>query len=214
MGYDMRWEKSPPPEFIERQEAARVVFEAAVAARDAHPRGSKEADELQVAVSDAYGEMQLADIGYFRFNIWALGPARDALYEAGVIVENEDPGEWPEPSEFGLDEWPDVQWDGNTQTWVDWDTREPITDEKQLAFLEKARGVRDHVAEGDATGGIPMYKLCTNDGWLVTPGEIVTGLALADRQNEKWRDELPDNDIRAFVQWMELARAFGGFRVH
>lgn len=73
--------------------------------------------------------------------------------------------------------------------------------------------IRESVAPGD-THGIPIYKVGSNDGWLVTPGEITTGVGWADAHHPGWRDELTDY-VALFVTWMERAAAEGGgFRVY
>ena len=60
--------------------------------------------------------------------------------------------------------------------------------------------------------GIPVYKLGSNDGWLVTPREIEAGIAAADALHpEGWRDGLEDH-VSGFVAWMEEADS--GFQVY
>lgn len=71
----------------------------------------------------------------------------------------------------------------------------------------------DWVPPGDRHG-VAMHKLCSNDGWHVTPGEITTGLAWAEAHHPNWRMDIEDYALR-FCEFMERAAHEGeGFDVH
>ena len=186
MGYDMRWEGEPSPELVAAHQEACEAFEAAVRARDEFPRGSLEAESLQPEVQRTYDVMQKTDVGYFRLNIWGMETARNELYKVGVITDEPTP-EFP----------------GHDAEW------ESLSEERQDEIINEWQSA---VAPGD-THGIPSYKLGSNDGWLVTPAEIRTGLAWADyHEGEGWEYRLTDY-VQEWVQWMKQAATMGGFRV-
>lgn len=146
---------------------------------------------------------------YFRLNIWGMGTAREELFRVHVMTDV-DHSPWPTPEDYGLSEY--VYADLKDGAWIDEETEQPITDQSKLDYLEARRQVRDGIPEGDACG-IPLYKVSSNDGWLVTPGEIRTGIAWADHHHDGWRENLTPY-VREFVIWMEYAASRGGFRVH
>lgn len=131
---------------------------------------------------------------YFRLNVWGMSTTRQELARVGVIDECGDPA-FPKPSEFGLPDWPE----------------EDATDPASVAFEDAWRKLTDSPREGDVSG-IPLYKVCSNDWWLITPGEIITGLAFADRFHEGWRDGLTGY-VQEFVEWLESCVPAGGARV-
>jgi hypothetical protein len=129
--------------------------------------------------------------GYFRLNIWGMGEVREALWKVGVVNEEPCPP-YPKPEDFGLPP----------------DTFE-VDDDHPYAVA--CRAWTDDPVPGDSCG-IPVYKLGSNDGWLVRPSEITTGLEYADAHTPGWRDDL-DEYATEFVAWLELCAASGGFRV-
>lgn len=66
----------------------------------------------------------------------------------------------------------------------------------------------------DDPTGIPVYKLCSNDGWLVTPAECVAAL---QRYQEADTDAVIEPDDKSYwAQWIAFinrASNNGGFRV-
>jgi hypothetical protein len=69
----------------------------------------------------------------------------------------------------------------------------------------------------DEPTGIPGYKFCSNDGWLVTPAEIRVALALAESSGKaaKLRKQLgEDADYwAAWIKYLQRAEQAEGFRV-
>jgi hypothetical protein len=67
--------------------------------------------------------------------------------------------------------------------------------------------------------GIPLFKLSSNDHWLVTPDEIWSGLLLYEKFKEtmpSFESALRQTDQRyilEFIEWMRGAAEHGGFRV-
>lgn len=97
-------------------------------------------------VYESFGEVMNAEDGYWRENVWGMSYLRDQLDRLGLL--------WDGPSP----EWPDVSgWD--------WDN---LTDEQE-------QQQRAHLAfRGDCPEGkVPVWKYCSNDGWVVTPQECL-----------------------------------------
>lgn len=60
--------------------------------------------------------------------------------------------------------------------------------------------------------GIPVHKLGSNDGWVVQPSEIRSGIHAADDKRPGWRDSLCRSTL-SFVVWMTKASHHDGFVV-
>lgn len=208
MGYDMRWVDELSDEEKEARDAARGRFHAAVEERNrqfkvnGRPRtdAELEAHPAQKLVHSTLREFEHLD-GYFRLNISGMGAVREPMLAAGAIHTKMEPyphGEgWPDPADFGLTEWPDSD-----------DPREEA--KKFLAAVD------DKLAEGVEFPGIPLHKLCSNDGWIVTMPECLSAAkAWADHRQEvvdaghEWIS-LTDE----FVAWIATAAHRGGFRVY
>lgn len=154
---------------------------------------------------------------YFRLNVWGMGDARERLWEIGMVADVTMPPA-PKLAEFGLTDAPKtitgdhIYWSIELQDFVD-EGDEPVTPTpEEAAYLMACQATLDDPPQGDAHG-IALYKLCSNDAWLVTPGEIITGVGWADAHHAGWRDRLEDY-IRQFVEWMEGSVPGGGFRVY
>lgn len=122
---------------------------------------------------------------YFRLNVWGMGDARQALFQIG-IVRLADMPPFPKAEDYGLDEYPD-------------DDDNPASDDERR-YLEAVRQWKES-PHGEGPG-IPLYKFGSNDGWLVLPIEVQSGVRYADEHHPGWRDGLEDF-VREFVVWME-----------
>ena len=118
--------------------------------------------------------------GYFRLNVWGMSEARAILAEAGVVRNAPCPS-FPRYEDFPNDD----------------------------AYNDAVYALVAAPAPGDAPG-IPAFKFGTNDGWLVLPIEIQSGIAYANREHPYWRAGLAEW-IEEFVTWMEGST--DGFRV-
>lgn len=60
------------------------------------------------------------------------------------------------------------------------------------------------------------HKLCSNDGWLVTPAEIEAALSMLPIVDGKYgfpqQDEAPW--FGSWINYLARAKSMGGFRVH
>jgi hypothetical protein len=169
---------------------------------------------------------------YFRLNIWGMGEYRKRLWEDDMLVDVGS--KWPDATEFGV-----AEHDENGYTrffpWVDElyeytdgsdinheDVPEHITDAQVQAF-ENYQAAENSVrfdSYQDEPEGIPVYKLGSNDGWLVTPDEIraafknkdIDELRLAKEQADYEKDD-DESYWLAFLIWMYESIDEGGFRV-
>ena len=130
------------------------------------------------------GDQTNAGEDYFRLNIWGMSEACDLLLPIG-IVRLADVRFPPPPGEN-------------------------VSDEEFEVYRAAVQAVTDGTQE---LPGIPSYKFSTNDGWLVWPVEVTSGVSVADTNSRGWRESLPDW-VMEFVVWMEQGAAQNvGFRV-
>jgi len=129
--------------------------------------------------------------GYYRLNVWGMSEARPHLAEVGIVRWAEMPPV-PRAEMFGVEEYFE-------------EAATPEEKSYQMAVEQWRSGPN---GEGP---GIPSYKLGSNDGWLVLPIEIVSGIGFADTNHNGWRMEIPDW-VLEFVTWMEGCKE--GFRVY
>ena len=128
--------------------------------------------------------------GYYRLNIWGMSEATEALADIGIVRWADSPPV-PMAADYGIED-------------ADWDTDEDDTlSVDQVAYRTAIELWRDGTQEAP---GIPSYKFGSNDGWLVTPLEIRSGIVVADTNSAGWRNSLPDW-VLEFVTWMEQGAA-------
>ena len=172
---------------------------------------------------------------YFRLNIWGMSAYRDAMAELGMLKSSqwkdwpEYPDDVPEEVTEQLDE-------------VNYDcTRDPdVTRERLVAVMREYRDANEvefeildahieaiadyqieylaHISQNDETiPGIEEVKFSSNDGWLVTPHECGTAVAIWDATTEEQRAavEVANQDYwRLWIQFLENGATGAGFRVH
>ncbi|HEX6025960.1 MAG TPA: hypothetical protein VFZ00_28470 [Solirubrobacter sp.] len=201
MGFDMRWERQPDGEKADVA-AARERFFAACTARD-------EGKGTQATVEELHDALSRTERSYFRLNIGGMGRYVEAMRALGMIKDVEV-GRFPQPPE-GID------WD-----LYDRATPEDVDDAGKLGVAARHKAaVEAHLVAGDDAPGIPEHKLhSTNDGWLVTPQECVTALALYDATTDEHRDQALEDagvtDHDYWTRWIGYLRGaidHGGFRV-
>ena len=224
MGYDMTWEYVPD-EIVTATNAARDQGLAANKRADEkvakvkerkpdavspmpfglpHPDG-KEPDPELVAIErerwEAWEAMDEAERSYFRLNIGGMGLCREIMADHGMLAF-EQPEEasfasvpsLPQPEEEHFD-----------------DEGEPRTPE-----AEAWQASHESVLRASSTEpGIPIWKLGSNDNWLVTPEEILAALEKAPESVTA----LEDNEwvtVPWWPKWLRFLREaanHGGFRV-
>jgi len=156
---------------------------------------------------DMYG---VEEGNYFRYNIGGMGQARDMLAALGMLDTRDEPS-WPSPEDFGFalnadGSLPDEFYaalegipatgNGDPEDGIRPEGTDEDTWTRTMAYMGAQR---DHIdGENAPVQGLPYYKLGSNDGWLVTPGEIASAL-------EAYRQATGDSQERA----QELLGKFG-----
>jgi hypothetical protein len=209
MGYDMT--------MVQRDEsldaelaAATAAFDAAVREREGFERGTPERDTAQAAVSTAFAAREKADLNYFRLNIWDMGHARDDMDALGMLATEYSQPPWPLPAEFGITQ----------DEWWNYDHDLPTTDERLLKMQAAVDAMLSWSPPDEP--GIPMHKLGSNDGWVVTALDLTGALALYDRapihERERVRDSWVGDDGGCYwdewIAFLRRAEALAGFRVY
>lgn len=215
-------------------DAARAKFHEACAERDAIPgdeRGvfdpelfeaTKSIDgamagrrgryiAAQAKVNEAFDAMDAADTGYYCLNVWGMRRCRKLMLNFNMVCGGDHPS-WPKMGEYGI-----------TDESAAYDEmylhREDPDDERVSpevrAYLEAREAVASHHPE-DKTG-IPIFKFCSNDGWLVTEDECRQALeAFALTGVDASAVEYEDETVPWWPSWLNflrLASVHGGFRV-
>jgi len=87
--------------------------------------------------------------------------------------------------------------------WPTQDTPWPreATDDEIVAHLK---------ATGDERPGIPMHKLCSNDGWWVTAAECQSALGIWERAGEPQLEAFGDD----WIVFLQTAAKNSGFRTY
>lgn len=212
-------------------ERARDAFHVAVTERDALAKDDPHNIIVQEKVDRLCETMRKVERSYFRLNIWGMGRYRDAMLNLGMAYD----------SDFAMDAWPDFprqtrrielvaeafleEWDPSEYLAKYGDTdedRQPARDD-EVALVractdqaEMAR--RDHPAGGST---IPLHKLCSNDGWVVTPDECLQSLAVWYAASDGERDDaltaagVDDREYWSdWLDFLQLAAHCDGFEVH
>ena len=143
-------------------------------------------------LSDLASELE----GYFRLNIWGMGRCRELMHHFGMLDIETNHSPWPNPEDYGLEDWPD------DENWPE--------DSPEARFRAAQQAV---ISEGE--GLIRIYKLGSNDGWLVNPTEIRNSLAKVPKDGDGVY-VLPEGTPEWFAEWLdylERAAEHEGFKV-
>lgn len=227
MGYDMRIVEPATAEEAERLTAALQAFWYAVKARDSLPRGSADRDRAQQVVDMASRALDAADVNYFRLNISGMGRYCDIMSsfrnDYFGMLKDCDPGPFPVKPD-------DLTWDDVNATHPEYGAEDyadhlaAMTPETLARAKEHRAAIEAHLRAHDAdTPGMAIHKLYgSNDGWLVTPGEIKAALKVYDETPDDKRDAilaehgLVDDKLAYWQSWIAFLRRaanHGGFRV-
>jgi hypothetical protein len=239
MGYDMYLVDDQPAEEAEAEQAAEREFHRLVNLRDSLQRGDAGYEAAQEAVSAAYDAWSEKQTGYYRLNIFGMQKARQLMGAAGML-KWDDPGRFPEPDlpQEVMENLADFEWDETppSEAFLAEMAEQGITKEQVMAYHEASLATQRHLKRHDGdTPGIAGYKLGSNDGWLVTPGECWSALELWNRLSPEEKgdviclgvdpDASPDDDAswnfanvsewwQSWLLWLDKARRSGGFRVY
>lgn len=170
--------------------------------------GRHDYDQLLAAMQTAIVRLYEASPTEFELTAGSMTDALNAMDRLGMLATHPDghlvdaaPTPFPRQQDFGVE--PDM-----------WDYAEgdevpaPI-----VAFEQAFSAVSD--AQAEKPNGIPLYKLRTNDLWLVTPDEIRAAL-VAHLEAGLAVPAVPEPDYFWWPHWLaflELAAEHGGIRV-
>lgn len=166
------------------------------------------------AVSTAYNELELEDVptAYFRLNIWGMARCRSAMCDLGMAYDSDTPIDWPEPATDRIGDLA-YELDSHTRHWPD-----NVTDTEITAARAYRDQVEAHLAlhpEGGDT--IPIHKLRSNDGWIVTPREITAALDSYAAHPGVWAaleaSAVDHTYWGQWIAWLRRAVDYGGIRV-
>lgn len=185
MGYDMSIiDQLSPAEEIDKEDA-RARFEQAVLERDENG-GSQE------AVSEAYDAMYAADLSYFRLNIWGMGEYRTSMAKLGMAHNKGDHPRFPDWNP----EWNEVE---DYESLPEYQVYEDLCKKARSASVEYP--------------GIPIWKFCSNDGWIVTPIECMSALKIWEAEGCPNPDEGEPEYWLRWIDYLRRASEHGGFEV-
>lgn len=144
----------------------------------------------------AYEEMSRAERNsgaYFRLNIWGMDRYREAMWDIEGMVNDVPTPRFPDfdPERYESDDEYTAHYD-------------------RQALLVKARSPE--------APGIPLYKLGSNDGWLVVPDECAQAVAAWERYCDEGGGQVfddPDENAYwdAWIAFLRHCRDHGGFEV-
>ena len=199
MTYDMRivGEGEPYAEGAVQQALANLT---AASRSDFRARTDRERRAAARAKVHARIELIKADPNEFELNASGMTTAKVVMSRLGMLDHDTKHDLWPNQADYGVT--PAMAQLG------------PEDDEpRELAYFRAAEdAVRDKQAENPT--GIPLYKLGTNDNWLVTRDEITAALGA---YRTALGDGASDCELWWWPYWIEFierAAKHGGFRVH
>ncbi|MFF3300932.1 hypothetical protein [Streptomyces sp. NPDC002908] len=198
MGYDMYTVKE-----ADADEKAAVKAAQEICSNLVFPwtlqEGTPEREAAEKAHREAFNALAAVEKSYFRLNIWGMSTCREWMDVLGMVTDQPAP-EWPEPGAYGLDDYPDE--DSKT-----------LTDDERK-FLADHEAASDH--EPQPVTGIPMYKLCSNDGWLVTAAQCAAALEAWEKAPAARRADVASEREwwPSWIAFLTHSKDRGGFRVH
>lgn len=196
---------------------------------------SKEYVAAYQAWMDAIHELDKAHASYFRLNIWGMGRARQIMWDLEMLKDgDQDP--WPDAPEgldaekvealvelFDDEDVPVRQEDlqkhlaGASEYWTEAYGELTFTDGELEAFATYRKAANNvRAANDDSVPGITLYKLGSNDGWLVTPEECSSAVEIWNSTDQATRDAVLAKAVffQDWVDFLECASQHGGFTVY
>jgi hypothetical protein len=202
--YDFEWAELPD-DLAHRKQQAWQEWEATDAQLQdpTHPLEPEEQAELEQRHRAAWKQYWHADGARYHLSNRQVGDAITVMERAGMARRVPTPP-FPSPADYGAstdeyDHWLDAS-----------DRGHPSQPSAELA--EYLAALDQHQRDNYGAEVIPVHKLWTNDGWLLTPDELTAALphaptAAVDRRQRpipwwrQWRD------------YLDTARGHGGVRV-
>ena len=161
--------------------------------------------ELQTAVERTYDEGD--DPTYFRLNIWGMGKYRGLMDGLGMLNYTDAPEDWPDREDFKI---PQITIHPNYEGGKDY-LDDDESSSQYAAYEAASDAVRGFMPEGT---GIALVKLCSNDGWIVTPEECESALVIWDNLNTDTKLSVRQaavakgsDEIEGFIQRLDQGEA-------
>jgi hypothetical protein len=203
--FDFEWAELPE-DIARRKHQAWQEWEATDQRlqEPTHPPTPDEQAELEQRHRAAWKQYWHADGARYHLSNRQMGDAITVMEHAGMARRVSTPP-FPKPADHGA----------SSQEYDDWldasDRGQPTQPSAELAGYLDALD-RHQRANYDAHV-IPVHKLWTNDGWLLTPDELAAALPHAPASALDRRQR----PIPWWAQWLDYldtARGHGGVRVH
>ena len=126
---------------------------------------------------------------YFRLNIWGMGTYTQVMFDLGMVYISKSPGGWPEWNRYPDNQEKQGQFEAaHAHVKGGEDLAEDVPADVMATtreYVAQSDEILRHHADGSDV--IPSHKFDTNDGWIVTPAEILAALAAYDARPD--RDE-------------------------
>jgi hypothetical protein len=168
------------------------------------PLDPNERAEVERRHRAAWKQYWHADGARYHLSNRQMGDAITVMEQAGMARRVPTPP-FPRPHHYGAST-------TDYDAWQDATTRgDPIDPSPELADYLDA--VERHQRDNYGAEVIPVHKLWTNDGWLVTPEELDAGLSHASTRAVD-RRQRPIPWWRQWLDYLDVARGHGGVRVH
>lgn len=153
---------------------------------------------------------------YFRLNVYGMMECRRLMSEFGMVQATAEPRpSWPAPDDFGITDSSEL----DEMRARFYNGKDAYVPDNYRSYFAAQDAVRSWTPSGVLLG-IQLEKLCSNDGWLVTPEECRAAVK-AYEQNYKpdagLSRTLSDEEAGwwpSWIEWLRLAADNGGFRVH
>jgi hypothetical protein len=203
--YDFEWAELPD-DIAHRKQQAWLEWEAAdTQLHDpAHPLASEKQAELERRQRAAWKQYWHADGARYHLSNRQIGDAITVMEQVGMARRVPTPPV-PRPHHYGASS-------DDYDAWQDATARgDPTHPSPELT--EYLTALDQHQRANYGAQVIPVHKLWTNDGWLLTPEELDAALFHAPASAVDRRQR----PIPWWTQWLDyldVARGHGGVRVH
>jgi hypothetical protein len=203
--YDFEWAELPD-DIAHRKQQAWQEWEAtdAQVQDSAHPLASEEQAELEQRRRAAWKQYWHADGARYHLSNRQVGDAITVMEHAGMARRVPTPP-FPTLIDYGA----------STAEYDDWleatDRGDPTHPSAELADYLDA--LQHHQRDNFGAQVIPVHKLWTNDGWLLTPDELTAALPHAPTSALD-RRQRPIPWWHQWLDYLDTARGHGGVGVH
>jgi len=203
--FDFEWAELPDDIAWRKQQAWEEWEDLDARLHDpTHPLVPDEQAELEQRQRAAWRQYWHADGARYHLSNRQISDAITVMERAGMARRVPTPA-FPTPADYGASS------DGYDD-WLDAiDRGETIQPSPELAAYLDARD--QHLQANYDAQVIPVHKLWTNDGWLLTPTELDAALPHAPATALD-RRQRPIPWWGQWLEYLEGARGHGGARVH